>query len=85
MVAAPRFREVTFLQVTLEELLDHMTAHMARATVGSEKELFLYEAALAMTFSMAGPQANSAFEKLFALADNRDDLRAVRDRLDVVR
>jgi hypothetical protein len=74
-----RFREVTLLQVTPGELLDHLTAHMARATVGSDKELFLYEAALGMTFSMNGPQANMGFEKLFALADNRADLRAVRD------
>jgi hypothetical protein len=31
-----------------------MTAHMTRVAVGSEKELFLYEAALAMTFAMDG-------------------------------
>jgi hypothetical protein len=74
-----RFREATFLQVTTAELLDHLTAHMARATVGSDKELFLYEAALSTTLSMDGPQATAAFEQLFALADNRADLRAVRD------
>jgi hypothetical protein len=56
-----------------------MTTCMSRATVGSDEELFLYEAALAMTFSMDGPQSNTAFERLFALADNRDDLRAVRE------
>jgi hypothetical protein len=39
-----RFREVTLLQVTPEELLNHMSAQMARTTVGSDKELFLYEA-----------------------------------------
>jgi hypothetical protein len=74
-----RFREVTLLQVTPKELLDEMTAHMARATVGGDKELFLYEAALATTFSMDGPQANTAFEKLFTFADNRADLRTIRD------
>ena len=52
---------------------------MARAPAGSEKELFLYEAAFATTFSMDGPEANTAFEKLFALADDRAELRAVRD------
>jgi hypothetical protein len=52
---------------------------MARAPVGSEKELFLYEAAFSMVFSMDGPEADTAFEALFALADNRGDLLAVRD------
>jgi hypothetical protein len=74
-----RFREVTLLQVTPEELLNHMSAQMARTTVGSDKELFLYEAALATAFSMDAPPANSEFEKLFALANDRADLRAVRD------
>ena len=74
-----RFREVTFLAVTPEKLLAHMRTHMARSPVGSEKERFLYEAALSMAFSMDGPQADAAFESLFALSDNRADLRAVLD------
>jgi hypothetical protein len=74
-----RFREITFFQVAPEELLGHMTAHRARAPRGSDKELFLYEAAFAMSFSMDGSPARAAFEELFALADNRSDLRAVRD------
>ena len=57
-----RFREVTFLAVTPEKLLAHMRTHMARSLVGSEKELFLDEAALSMAFSMDGPQADAAFE-----------------------
>jgi len=74
-----RYREITLLVVTPAELLDHMLAHMARAPVRGDKELFLYEAAFIMVFSMDGPQAEAAFGKLFALADDRDDLRAVRD------
>ena len=74
-----RFREITFFQVTPEEMLAQMTAHMGRVPAGSEKELFLYEAAFAMTFSMGGQHAVMAFEQLYALASNRADLRAVRD------
>jgi hypothetical protein len=74
-----RFLENTFFQVTPEEMLAHMTAHMGRVAAGSRKELFLYEAALAMSFSMDGQHAVTAFEQLCASADNRADLRAVRD------
>jgi hypothetical protein len=74
-----RFREVTFLEVAPEKLLDHIIAHMERATAGGDKELFLYEAALRTTFTINGPKANAMFEKLFALADHRADLRALRD------
>jgi hypothetical protein len=74
-----RFRENTFFQVTPEEMLEHVIAHMARLPAGSDKELFLYEAAFAMNFSMGGPRAQTSFEQLFALADNRADLRTVRD------
>jgi predicted NACHT family NTPase len=74
-----RFREVTLLTLTSAELLVHMRTHMARVPVGSEKELFLYEAAFSMVFSMDGPGADAAFEALFAMADSRDDLREVRD------
>jgi hypothetical protein len=74
-----RFREITFFQVQPEAMLEHMLAHMARSPVGSEKERFLYQAAFAMNFSMDGPRAQTAFEGLFALADDRADLRSVRD------
>jgi hypothetical protein len=76
-----RFREVTFFQVTPKALCERMTAHMTLATVGGEKELFLYDAALAMTFSMDGAEADAAFQKLFELADSRADLREIRERL----
>jgi hypothetical protein len=74
-----RFHEITFFEVTPAESLAHIMSHMARAPRGSEKELFLYEAAFGMVFSIHGPEADAAFEALFALADNRTDLRAVRD------
>jgi predicted NACHT family NTPase len=74
-----RFREVTFFQVTPEEMLEAMLAHMTRSSDGSDKELFLYEASFAMNYSMDGPRAQTLFERLFALADNRVDLRSVRD------
>jgi hypothetical protein len=73
-----RFRELTFFQMTPEGLLDHMSAQLARVPVGSDKALFLYEAAFAMTFAMEGQQANTEFERLFTLADNRADLQSVR-------
>jgi predicted NACHT family NTPase len=75
-----RFREVTFFQMTPKELCERMTAHMTRVTAGGGKELFLYDAALAMTFSMDGSEADDAFEWLFDLADSRADLREIRDR-----
>ncbi len=58
-------------------MMTHMTS---RATVGSEKEIFLYEAAFRMTFLMDGREAGAAFERLFALSGDRPDLRDARDR-----
>jgi predicted NACHT family NTPase len=74
-----RFREITFFQVTPDEMLEQMIGHMARSPAGSEKELFLYEAAFAMNYSTGGPRAQTFFDDLFARGDNRADLRAVRD------
>jgi predicted NACHT family NTPase len=74
-----RFRELTFFLLTPKQLHDHMITCMRRTAVGSDKELFLYEAALVMTYSMDELEADAAFEALFTLADTRDDLRAVRD------
>jgi hypothetical protein len=75
-----RFREVTFFQVPPNELCERMTAHMMRAPVGSQRKLFLYDAALAMTYSMEESEAHNTFEWLYDLADNREDLRELRDR-----
>jgi hypothetical protein len=75
-----RFREITLLTVTSEELFTHIMTHMTRAETGGEKELFFYEAAFSMSYQMEGPNAQAAFEALFALADNRADLQAVRNR-----
>ena len=74
-----RLRELTFLSLTPAELLQHITTHMVRAAAGSAKQLFLYEAAFVMAFSMDGPEAVAAFERLLAMAGDRDDLRTVRD------
>jgi hypothetical protein len=73
-----RFREMTQFQVTPGEIVDCISTHLMRATVGSDKEHFFYELALRMTFAMDGQPASEAFEKLFDLADNRPELRAVR-------
>jgi hypothetical protein len=75
-----RFREITLLAVTSKEILTQIKEHMARVPAGSEKELFLYEAAFSMSYGMDGPEAQAAFDALFALGDNRADLRAVRDK-----
>ena len=74
-----RFRQATLQQIASEELFDHLTAHLARAKPGDQKELFFYEAALGTTHSMDGVRGREAFEKIFALAGERADLRAVRD------
>ena len=74
-----RFREVTLFGISPAELLAHIRTHLARSPVGSEKELFLYQAALSMVFWMDGAEADAAFEALFALGDKRVDLLAVRD------
>ena len=52
---------------------------MARAPAGSEKELFLYQAAFQMVYSMDGKEADAAFDTLFAFGNDRADLRTVRD------
>jgi predicted NACHT family NTPase len=73
------FQRVTLQQVSSEELLDHLTAHLTQTTPGDQKELFLYEAALATAYSVDGVPGYEAFEKLFVLADDRAGLRTVRD------
>jgi hypothetical protein len=74
-----RFRHVTLGAVVPAKLLGYARTHMLRSPIGSEKELFLYQAAFGMAFSMDGPEAVAAFEELFTLGDIRDDLRKVRD------
>jgi len=74
-----RFREATLFLIPPEDFLDRMVAHLTRVPTGSEKELFLYQAALGMSFASDGPRASTAFEHLYALADHRADLRDVRE------
>jgi hypothetical protein len=74
-----RFREVTLLEVAPVELLDRLMAHMERVPAGSDNELFYFEAALWICYSTDAPEGSAAFEKLFARAENRADLRPLRD------
>src|SRR5207245_171843 len=50
------------------------------AVRGIDKELFLYEVALGLTFHATPLHAQTMFAQLFALAEARADLLAVRDR-----
>src|SRR5437660_1106799 len=74
-----RLREVTFFSLTPAELLRHITTQLSTAATESAKEAFLYEAALIMTFSLDWPASGKAFDALYAMADDRENLRRVRD------
>jgi hypothetical protein len=79
-LAYSEFREATAHAIDLERLLEWLTACLPRAERGSEREKFLYELALNLTFG-ASVRAQEIFAELYASGDARTDLRPVRDAM----
>ncbi len=73
-----QFREIVLFEIGPDQLITGMLHAMRGEPSGSERELFFYEAALLLTYQAADSQ--NLFSKLYNLADNRDDLAAVRVR-----
>jgi hypothetical protein len=74
------FREATANAIEWERLLEWIVAYLPRAERGSEREKFLYELALNLTFG-ASARAQEIFADLYAWGDTRTDLRPVRDAM----
>jgi hypothetical protein len=77
-LAYSKYRETTAHAIEWERLLEWLVAHLPRTDRGSERENFLYELALSLTFG-ASPRAQEIFAELYAWGDTRSDLRPIRD------
>jgi len=77
-LAYSEFREATAHAIEWEQLLEWLVDYLPHTQSGSEREKFLYELSLNLTFG-ASPRAREIFDGLYALAEARDDLRPVRD------
>ena len=73
-----RFREAVFFEISPDQLVEGLLAAMAGEPAGSARELFFYEAALALSYQATDSQG--AFERVYAVADNREDLSIIRAR-----
>lgn len=75
-----RFREATFFEISPGELLDGVIRHLKAADKVSEKEVFLYEAALSLCHQASEPHGLAAFDELYDMADTRPELTQARMR-----
>jgi hypothetical protein len=73
-----RFREAVLFEIGSDQLFEGMLAAMASEPAGSPRELFFYEAAFSLSYQATDSQ--SAFARVYAMADNRADFSAVRTR-----
>ena len=71
-----RFREAVFFEIEPDQIIEGMVAAMAAEPAGSARELFFYNAALALSYQAANRQ--EAFAQVYEFADNRSDLIALR-------
>ena len=76
-------RDSTLHAIDGDDLLERIAAHVEQVEHGTEKEAFLYELALVLSYNES-PRAIRVFERLYALADERPDLAAIRDDVTVV-
>jgi hypothetical protein len=73
-----RFREAVFFEIGSDQLIEAMLRAMASEPAGSPRELFFYEVALSLSYQATDSQGT--FTRVYEVADNRDDLAAVRTR-----
>jgi hypothetical protein len=73
-----RFREVTLLAVSHDELLEAVLDQHGKEASGSELERFLYEVAISWTVSDERPERLPEFERVYNLAEGRPDLAKIR-------
>ncbi len=81
-----RFREATLFEISTEQLMDTAIAHLDRAGNYSERERFLYEVALALSYQADHQRGEAAFERLYNLADANEglaDLRAASTQMNL--
>ena len=74
-----RFREAAFFEIGPDQLIEGMLTAMVAEPAGSARELFFYEAALSLSYQ-TGDDSARAFDRVYGLADDRNDLAAVRAR-----
>jgi hypothetical protein len=73
-----QFRESVFFEIGPDQMIEGMLTAMAAEPAGSARELFFYEAALSLSYYATDSQ--SAFARVYEVADSRADLAAVRTR-----
>jgi hypothetical protein len=72
------FREAVFSEVGPDQLIHQMLIAMAAEPAGSARELFFYEAALALSYQAI--DSERAFARVYEFGNDRLDLIAVRTR-----
>src|SRR5260370_663235 len=75
-----RFREMTFYEISPDDLLDEVIHHMKATQPGGAKETFLYEPALGLCHQASEAHGHARFEELNTFADTRPELVASRIR-----
>jgi hypothetical protein len=71
-----RFRQSVFFEIEPDQIIAGMLTTMAAEPAGSARELFFYEAALALSYQATNSQ--EAFARVYEFANNRVDLIALR-------
>jgi predicted NACHT family NTPase len=75
-----RFREVILFALSADTLLDIIVDYMKAAEDGNERQLFLYEVALTLSYQAEPPRAGVMFEELYSLGDMKTSLGEARGR-----
>lgn len=73
-----RFREAVFFEIGPDQLIHGLLDAIATEPAGSQRELLFYEAALLLSYQAT--DCLGAFARVYAIADDRADLAAVRTR-----
>jgi predicted NACHT family NTPase len=76
-----RFREATLLEISTEQLMETAVAQLDRAGNTSEREKFLYEIGLALSYHAERQRGEAVFERLYNLADAKKGLAELRAAL----
>jgi predicted NACHT family NTPase len=74
-----QFRQYLFHEISGDDFVDAIMAELAVSPRGSEREAFLYEVAFTLTHGASAQHGQVEFDRLFAMADTREDLVPVRD------
>jgi predicted NACHT family NTPase len=75
-----QFREAILFELGTDALLEILLAELNAATAGSDRQLLLFEFAIALCLHAAHPRADEVFAILWSLADSDTRLKEVRSR-----